>query len=38
VDMGMVGERRPPCVQHAGDADPRAQMFGVGGDGDQRLG
>ena len=25
VDMGMVGERRAPSVQHGGDADPRAQ-------------
>ena len=34
----MVGERRPPGVQHGGDADPRAQMFRIGGDRDQRLG
>ncbi len=38
VNMRMVGERRPPCVQHGGHADPRAQMFWVGGDRDQRLG
>jgi hypothetical protein len=38
VDMRMVGQRRAPCVQHGGEADARAQMPGIGGDGGQRLG
>ena len=38
VDMGMVGQRRAPGVQHGGQADARAQMLRVGGDGGQRLG
>ena len=38
VDVRMVGERRSPCVQHGSHADPRAQMFGIGGDRDHRLG
>ena len=28
----------PHVVQHGGDADARAEMLGVGGDGDQGLG
>ena len=38
VDMRMMGERRAPGVEHGGEADARAQMLGVGGDGGQRLG
>src|SRR5271165_2850207 len=38
VDVRMVGQRRAPSVQHGGEADARAQMLGVGGDGDERLG
>ena len=38
VNVRMMGERRSPCVQHGGHADPRAQMFGIGGDRDHRLG
>ena len=38
VDVGMVGERRAPGVQHGGEADARAQMLRVGGEGGQRLG
>jgi len=38
MDMGMVGERRPPCVHHGRHTDPCAQMFGIGGDCDHRLG
>ena len=38
VDMRMMGERRAPGVQHGGEADARAQMLRVGGDGGQRLG
>jgi hypothetical protein len=38
VDMWMMGERRAPGVQHGGEADARAEMLRVGGDGDQRLG
>ena len=33
----MVGERRAPGVQHGSEADARAEMLRVGGDGDQRL-
>ena len=38
VDVGMVGQRRAPGVQHGGEADARAQMLRIGGDGGQRLG
>ena len=38
VDMRMVGHRRPPGVQHCGDADARAEVPGIGGDGRHRLG
>ena len=38
VDVGMVGERRAPGMQHGGEADARAQMLRVGGEGGQRLG
>jgi len=38
VEVGVVGERRAPGVQHGGEADARAQMLGIGGDGHQRLG
>ncbi len=34
----MMGQRRAPGVQHGGEADARAQMLRVGGDGGQRLG
>ncbi len=34
----MMGQRRAPSVQHGGEADARAQMLGVGDDGDQRVG
>ena len=37
VDVRMVGQRRAPGVQHGGQADARAQMLRVGGDGGQRL-
>ena len=38
VDVRVVGQRRAPGVQHGGEADARAQMLRVGGDGGQRLG
>jgi len=38
MHVGMMGERRSPGVQHQGRANLRAQMLGVGGDGEQRLG
>ena len=38
VDMRMVGQRRAPGVEDRGEADARAQMLGVGGNGSQRLG
>lgn len=34
----MVGQRRPPSVQHAGHADPGAEPLGVGCDGRDRFG
>jgi hypothetical protein len=37
VDMRMMGERRAPGVEHGGEADARAQMLGIDGDGGQRL-
>jgi hypothetical protein len=38
VQVRMMGHRRAPGVQHRGDPDPRAEMLGIGGDGQQRLG
>src|SRR5258708_27382460 len=38
VQMRMVSERRTPGVQHGGDADPGAKMFGIGGDREYGLG
>jgi hypothetical protein len=35
--MRMVGQRRSPRVQHGGDADPRAEVLGIGGDGQHRV-
>ena len=34
----MVGHRRAPAVEHGGKADAGAEMPGIGGDGEQRLG
>ena len=34
----MVGHRRAPGVEHGGGADAGAEMPGIGGDGEQRLG
>src|SRR6266853_1934882 len=36
--MGMVGHRRAPGVEHGGEADAGAEVPGIGGDGEQRLG
>jgi hypothetical protein len=38
VHMRVVGERRSPGVQHGGDADPRAEVLGVGRDPQHGLG
>jgi hypothetical protein len=38
VEVGMMGQRRTPGVQHGGEADARAQMLWIGGDRDQCLG
>ena len=35
MHVRMVGEGRAPGVQHRGQADARAQMLGIGGDGQQ---
>ena len=34
----MMGQRRAPGVEDGGEADARAEMLWVGGDGGQRLG
>src|SRR5215207_4850867 len=36
--MRMVGHRRAPAVEHGGGADAGAEVLGIGGDGEQRLG
>jgi hypothetical protein len=38
MDVRMVGHRRAPAVEHCGGADARAEVLGVGGDREQRLG
>jgi hypothetical protein len=38
VGVRVVGHGRAPCVQHRGDADPCAEVLGVGGDGERGLG
>ena len=38
VHMRVMGQRRSPGVKHGGDADPRAQETGIGGDRQHRLG
>ncbi len=35
---GMMRQRRSPSVENGHDADPRAQLSGIRGDRDQRLG
>ena len=37
VDMGVVGQRRAPAVEHSGQSDPGAEMLGIGGNGDERF-
>ena len=36
--MGMMRQCRSPRVQHGGDANTRAQVTGIGGDRQHRLG
>ena len=38
VEVGVMGQRRAPGVEHRGEADAGAEMLGIGGDGDQGLG
>src|SRR5215472_1819573 len=38
MDVRMVGHGRAPGVEYRGSADARAEMLGIGGDGEQRLG
>src|SRR6516162_8127900 len=38
MHVRMVGHCRAPAVEHSGGADTRAEMLGIGGDGEQRLG
>ena len=36
--MRVLGECRPPGVEHGRESDAGAEMLGIGGDGDQGLG
>ena len=36
--MRVLGECRPPAVEHSGGADASAEVLGVDGDRQQRLG
>ncbi len=38
VDVRMMGQRRAPCVKHRGDADPGAEVPGVGGNREHCIG
>ena len=38
VDVRMMGHRRAPGVEHGGDADAGAEVLGIGGDREHRLG
>ncbi len=38
MDVRVVGHRRTPAVEHGGGADASAEMPGIGGDREQRLG
>ena len=38
VQMRMVGHGRAPGVEHGGDADLGAEVFGIGGDGEHGVG
>ena len=38
MDVRVVGQGRAPAVQHGGNADAGAQMLGIAGDGEHRLG
>jgi hypothetical protein len=38
MDVWMVLQGLTPGMEHRGDADLRAQMLGIGGDGGERLG
>ena len=38
MDVRMVGHCRAPAVEYGGGADARAEVLGIGGDGEQRLG
>src|SRR6516164_4364495 len=38
MDVRVMGHRRAPAMEHGGSADARAEMLGIGGDRDQRLG
>jgi hypothetical protein len=38
MDVRVVRQRRAPSVQHRGEADSGTEVFGIGGDGDERLG
>src|SRR6516162_4070988 len=37
MQMGVVGHRGSPCVEHREESDLRAQMLGIGRDGAQCL-
>ena len=37
VDVGMVGKRRTPSMEHGENADAGAEVLGIGGDRQHRL-
>ena len=37
MNVWMVLQRLTPSMEHCGDADLRAKMLGIGGDGGERL-
>jgi hypothetical protein len=38
MDVRVVGHCRAPAVEHGGGADASAEVLGIGGDREQRLG
>ncbi len=38
VEVGMVGQVLRPSVQHGDEADGGAEVFGIGGQGEERAG
>jgi hypothetical protein len=38
MDVGMMGHRRAPAVEHGGGTDARTKVLGIGRNRQQRLG